>query len=90
VPRVGARLSVTLADASGTPITDAIVKVSALPTARTSGMVESTLRPDSTGYNAILGVARAGQWEFRFEVTRGGEHFTQTVQLDAVPFTPGL
>jgi hypothetical protein len=83
VPRVGARLSVTLADSSGAPITDAIVKVSALYNARAGTVLESVLRPDTNGYNTILGIAHAGLWEFRFDVTRRRQHFTSTVRLDA-------
>jgi nitrogen fixation protein FixH len=89
VPRVGARLSVALADAAGAPITDAIVKVSALYNARANTVLESTLRPDTSGYATILGVSHAGQWEFRFDVTRRGQHFTSTVRLDAVRAAPG-
>jgi FixH len=83
VPRVGARLSVALADSSGAPITDAIVKVSALYNARAGTVLESVLRPDTNGYNTILGIAHAGLWEFRFDVTRRRQHFTSTVRLDA-------
>lgn len=89
LPNVGARLSVTLADATGAPITDATVKVSALYNARAGTVLESTLRPEASGYATILGVAHAGQWEFRFDVTRRGQHFTNTVRLDAVRVAPG-
>jgi hypothetical protein len=88
VPHVGARLSVTLADADGAPISDAVVKVSALYNARANNVLESTLRPSAQGYDAILGVSHAGQWEFRFDVKRRGQHFTRTVRLDAVRAAP--
>jgi nitrogen fixation protein FixH len=89
VPRVGARLSVTLTDSTGAPITDAIVKVSALYNARAGTVLESVLRPDTNGYDTILGISNAGLWEFRFDVTRRRQHFTSTVRLDAVRAVPG-
>ena len=88
VPSRGARLSVSLADSTGAPITDAIVKVSALYNARAGTVLESTLRPDSSGYSTMLGVAHGGQWELRFDVTRRGQHYTSAVRVDAVRATP--
>jgi pyruvate/2-oxoglutarate dehydrogenase complex dihydrolipoamide acyltransferase (E2) component len=90
VQHVGARLSITLADATGAPITDAIVKVSATSTARAGTVLESVLLPDTNGYNTILGIAHAGSWEFRFDVTRQRQHFASTVRLDAVSAAPRL
>jgi hypothetical protein len=88
MPQVGARLSVALADETGAPITDAVVKVSALYNARAARVFESRLQPSASGYEGIVGVGHAGQWEFRFDVTRRGQHFTSTVRLDAVRMAP--
>jgi nitrogen fixation protein FixH len=89
VPSIGARLSVTLADTTGAPITDATVRVSARHGARAGNALQSTLRPAARGYDAILGVTQPGEWEFHFDVTRNGQRFTSTVRLDARRGAPG-
>jgi len=87
-PRTGARLSVTITDSLGRQISDAVVRVSAVYNARAATVLASTLTLDERGYSAVLPVAYSGQWELRFDVTRGADHFTTTSRVDAVR-TPG-
>lgn len=88
-PENGARLSVTLTDAQGKPISGAVVKVAALFNARAGTVFESTLAPTDGGYATRLAVTHRGQWELRFDVTRGTDRFTSTSRLDAVQARPG-
>jgi nitrogen fixation protein FixH len=88
-PGSGARLSVTITDSTGAPITDAVVKVAALYNARAGTVLEVTLPWDGHGYSAMLPVAHAGQWELRFSVTRGTDRFTSSARIDAVRAGPG-
>lgn len=85
----GARLSVRLVDSTGTPISDATVKVSALYNARADVILESTLAPAADGYATKIKVDHGGEWELRFDVTRGAERFTSTQRVDAVSAGPG-
>ncbi|MGH7618186.1 MAG: FixH family protein [Gemmatimonadaceae bacterium] len=87
--RRGALLSLTLTDSSASPIADAIVKVSAFYNARADSVLTATLQLSATGYSATLPVAHAGEWELRFDVTRGREHFTSTTRVDVVRAAPG-
>lgn len=80
----GADLAVRLVDATGTPIDDAVVRVSALFNARADKVYEATLVRGASAYSARLPVAHAGQWELRFDVTRGAVHFTSTSRIEAV------
>ena len=77
-------LHVSLTDATGAAIGDATVRVAALFNARANAIVHSTLARDSTGYTVRLPVQHAGQWEFRFDVRRGRQHFTAISHIDAV------
>ncbi len=87
--RDGARLQVTLTDASGTAIHDATVKVAAFFNARANDVIDTTLHTDSTGYTATLPVKHGGVWELQFDVTRGTTRFTSTSRVEAVPAGPG-
>jgi nitrogen fixation protein FixH len=80
----GAHLSVTVTDAAGAKVENAVVTVAALYVARAAAVVTDTLVPDAAGYSATIDVQHSGQWELRFDVTRGAEHFTATSRLDAV------
>ena len=87
--RDGARLQVTLTDASGASIADATVKVAAFYNARANDVIDTTLHPDSSGYGATLPVKYGGVWELQFDVNRGGTRFTSTSRVEAVPAGPG-
>ncbi len=87
--RDGARLQVTLTDASGASIADATVRVAAFYNARANDIIDTTLRADSSGYVATLPVHHGGVWELRFDVIRGATRFTSTSRVEAVPAGPG-
>lgn len=79
----GTELEVELADHARVPLSGAEVKVEAFANARAGERRFLTLVPAADGrYRASLGRARAGLWEFRFDVHAGGEHFTRTVRED--------
>jgi hypothetical protein len=86
--RDGATLSVTLTDSVGAPIDDATVKVAAVYNARAATVLESTLRYDRPVYVAHLPVSHRGQWELRFDVSRGGKRFTTTERVEVVEAGP--
>ena len=78
-------LNIRLVDSTGTPISDATVRVSAFYNARAGTILEATLAPDATGYATHLPIAHAGAWELRFDVRRGSDRFTAISRVDAVP-----
>jgi len=78
-----ARLSATLTDSTGVPISGAIVKVSALPVARANEVHEVTLTAAGAGeYAAQLDSRREGRWELRFDVRSGSTRFTEVARVD--------
>jgi len=80
------RISATLTDSLGRPISDAVVKVSALPVARASEVHEATLAATGAGeYAAQLDARRPGRWELRFDVQAGSTRFTAVARVDARP-----
>ena len=80
------RISATLTDSFGRPISDAVVKVSALPVARASEVHEATLAATGAGeYAAQLDARRPGRWELRFDVRAGSTRFTEVARVDARP-----
>lgn len=79
-----AQLDVTLVDSTGAAIPDAVVRVSALYNARADRIYRATLTPSSHSYSAELPVPHTGEWELRFEVTRGGKRFTSSSRVEAV------
>lgn len=83
-PNGEGRLDVTLVDSAGAPIRDATVSVAAFFNARASHVVQATLLHDTTDYSVRLPIAYAGEWELRFDVHRGREHFTNTSRVEAV------
>jgi len=87
-PRDGAALTVTLTDSVGSAIDDATIKVAAVYNARAGTILESTLHRDRMAYVTRLPVSHGGQWELRFDVTRGGTHFTSTERLDVSESEP--
>ena len=80
----GARLRVQLVDSTGAPVEGAQVKVAAFFNARADRIIQATLTPASGDYEAQLPVTHAGQWELRFDVTRGKQRFTSTSRIEAV------
>ena len=81
-----ARLSATLADSTGTPISGAVVKVAALPVARANEVHDVALAAAGVGeYAAQLDSRREGQWELRFDVRAESTHFTKVARVDARP-----
>jgi hypothetical protein len=90
-PRDGAQLSVSLTDSAGQPISGATIKVFALFNARAANVLASTLHADSAGYSTRLAVNHRGEWELRFDVRRGDDHFTADVRVIAEPVSgPGV
>ena len=90
-PRLGAispasetRLDVALLDSAGAPIRDATVRVAAFFNARASDILNATLKADAADYSTQLPMRHAGEWELRFDVRRGTEHFTSTTRIEAV------
>jgi hypothetical protein len=81
----GAVLHVMLCDASGAPLSGATVVVIATSNLSANAPLSATLGETSSGaYGARMPLRRGGQWEFRFDVLRSGQHFTADVRLDAV------
>ena len=82
-PDGAARVVVRLRDAQGAPLAGARVRVAALHNARAGHVLEGALAPaGGEGYAITLPLARHGQWELRFDVTRGGQHFTAVERVD--------
>ena len=89
-PRMGpidrdgrSRLSADLRDATGAPIVDAVVRVTALYVGRASDVHEVTLAPSGAGeYVAELDARHAGQWELRFDVRAGSARFTDIARVE--------
>lgn len=83
-PKGEARLSATLTDSTGAPISGAVVKVSALQVARASQVHQLTLAAAGAGaYDAELDARLPGQWELRFDVTAGSTRFTEIARVEA-------
>jgi nitrogen fixation protein FixH len=79
----GARLSVRLTDSTGTAITGANVRVTALQVARANDVHEATLVAAGAGdYDVQLDARRTGQWELRFDVRAGSVHFTDVARVE--------
>lgn len=77
-------LTMQLRDRDGTPITGAHVSLDAIPVSHAGDAIHSDLpAAASGGYAAVLPMTRSGLWELRVDATRGSEHFTADVRLDA-------
>jgi nitrogen fixation protein FixH len=79
----GARLHVALVDSAGVPVQGAHVKVAAFFNARADNIIQATLVPSAGSYEIELPVTHSGQWELRFDVTRGTERFVSTARIEA-------
>jgi nitrogen fixation protein FixH len=78
----GSRLSLTLVDATGAPVTGAVVQGELLHVARAAEMQVVSFASDADGYAATVPMPRAGVWELRLEARRGGDTFLRTVRLE--------
>ncbi len=81
----GSGVNVRLSDAGGRPLGGATVRVSALFNARAGDVLDATLSavaPGSNDYFARLPMRHAGEWELRFDATRGSDHFTAVRRVD--------
>lgn len=79
----GANVVVRLTDSHGVPLTGARVRVAAVFNARAADVLDTTLIPRPDGaYAGRLPMHRAGEWELRFEASRGGERFTGVRRVD--------
>jgi nitrogen fixation protein FixH len=80
----GTRLSATLTDSTGVPISGATVRVTAMPVARATQVHEATLTASGAGeYDAQLDARLPGQWELRFVASLGASRFTRTDRVEA-------
>lgn len=76
-------LTAVLRGPDGQKITDASIRLATFHNARAANILRTELQraPDG-GYRASLPMRRPGLWEFRFEVSRGGERFTYTTMQE--------
>jgi hypothetical protein len=75
------QLLVRLADRDGLPLDGARIAVAAFHNARADTILRSELAAAGAGaYACPLAMRRAGRWELRFTVDRGGERFTHKVR----------
>lgn len=89
--QVGARvreLWVTLSDSAGARLDGAQVRLTAFHKARRRQVLEATFVAQGGRYLALLPVRRAGLWELRFQVERGGSRFTQVLEPDLPGIDP--
>ena len=82
--RDGARLHVSLRDSAGGFIPGARIRVSALYLARANTIYDTLLAESGGEYSGHLPVHHRGQWELRFDVTRGDDHFTARTRVEAL------
>ena len=88
-PDSGAELRVALRDPLGAPLPEAVVTVQAMHNARAGEPLDAELRRTGSGdYVARLPMQRPGLWELRFDVRRGGDHFTARHRLEVWAGTP--
>ena len=79
-------ISARVIDRAGAPIEDARVVVTAIHNLdATHPRTVSLAAAAGTAYRGRFGPARAGLWELRFDVRRGGASFAETIRLDAPP-----
>lgn len=75
-------LRARLRDRDGRPIEGATIRVVAFHNARAADKLEFGL---DSAYAASTPPLRPGLWEFRFDVTRGGERFVHTLRKRVEP-----
>ena len=77
------QVGVHLTDRDGAPVDGAEVSLETFHLARSADPLRAT--PEAAGpgwYVARVPMRRPGLWEFRFEITRGTEHFTERMQQE--------
>jgi nitrogen fixation protein FixH len=75
------QVRVTLVDRDGAPVRGAEVEVATFHNARAGQVLTSRLPEVEEGiYGETLPMRRSGVWEFRVEITRGGERFEGKVR----------
>jgi hypothetical protein len=81
-------LMLKLADPQGKPIEDATVEVAYFHHARPGELRRASLAGMGEGggglYASSVPLDRAGKWEFRLTIHRGGQAFIETLQQDLV------
>jgi hypothetical protein len=81
----GVELVVSLAEPGGKPLTGATLRAEAFANARSAARSDLVFVEAAPGkYRVAVPAPRAGLWELRFVVTRGGERFSQTVRQELV------
>ncbi|MEO7966127.1 MAG: FixH family protein [Gemmatimonadaceae bacterium] len=76
-------LTIALRDSSGIPISGATVTVLAMHNARANRQLFATLTDLGAGeYRAAVRAQRPGEWELRFTITHGREHFSIRERVD--------
>jgi nitrogen fixation protein FixH len=84
-----APLRVRLAGRDGAPVAGAAIRVEAIHNRDARRVVAATLATGADGRGEVaLRLGRAGQWELRFEATRGAERFTADLRREAGGPTP--
>ncbi|MCA9641502.1 MAG: FixH family protein [Polyangiaceae bacterium] len=77
-----ADLHVMVLDKRGALISDADVQVVAFPNAKSDHRFRQTLQREAGSYVIRMPVIRRGLWEFRFDVARGEQRYTQVERQD--------
>lgn len=81
-------ITIHLVDAAGRAVTGATLSIEAMHNARAAQRYEAALQPGRDGdYASALDAHRPGAWEVRLTATRGAEHFTQNLRIDAAAAT---
>ncbi len=76
-------IAVEIRDSTGAAVTGATVQVLAMHNARANRQLSAQLSEAGGGvYRGALPAQRPGEWELRFSVTRGHEHFTVSERVD--------
>jgi hypothetical protein len=79
----GLGVLVTLVDAESHPLGEAELRAEAFHLARSSERHHLRFIEGPPGeYRALLGAARPGLWEFRFQADRATEHFVEVRRLE--------
>jgi nitrogen fixation protein FixH len=83
-PGIPGRIVVRLTETDGRPVTGATIAIEAMHNARAAQRYEAALQPADDGtWAAAIDAHRPGAWEVRLTATRGAEHFTQALRIDA-------
>lgn len=78
-----------VADAAGDPVEGAVVRAELFPIARANQIERLPLNETNGGnYGATVRYTRSGLWEFRLEIVRGEDRFTEIVTRELQPSWP--